>query len=160
MVKINSTTNDQTNNQTNDDFRTDIINEDLREIYDTKYIIDPESNNIQHNIYIMLTLYKLCQDIYSINNIKSIISNNDINIKSIISNNDININKINKELGITNHIKNNYYDIINLFHIKKENKEANDYVKQGLYDNAVISIPTLSKLTDTINCIISKSIIC
>ena len=149
MVKINSTTNDQTNNQTNDDFRTDIINEDLREIYDTKYIIDPESNNIQHNIYIMLTLYKLCQDIYSINNIKSIISNNDINI-----------NKINKELGITNHIKNNYYDIINLFHIKKENKEANDYVKQGLYDNAVISIPTLSKLTDTINCIISKSIIC
>ena len=104
--------------------------------------VDPNSENIQENIKIMLLLFHLGRDKDKLIELKQLEQS-----------------EISKQLKAL--YKQPIYDpIIELLYNTKLDKQINDYVKQGLYDNAVNRLPTLSKLTDTINCIISKSIIC
>jgi len=113
--------------------------------------VDPNSENIQENIKIMLLLFHLGRDKDKLIELKQL-------EQSEISK-QLEQSEISKQLKAL--YKQPIYDpIIELLYNTKLDKQINDYVKQGLYDNAVNRLPTLSKLTDTINCIISKSIIC
>jgi hypothetical protein len=101
--------------------------------------VDPNSENIQENIKIMLLLFHLGRNKDKFIELKQ--SETSETLKALY--------------------KQPIYDpIIELFHNTKTDKQIIDDMNKGQYDNAVNRLGILSELTKTINCIISKSIIC
>ena len=101
--------------------------------------VDPNSENIQENIKIMLLLFHLGRN-----------KDKFIELKQSET----------SETLYTEYIQPIYEPIIKLLYNTKVDKQIMDDIQKGLYDNAVNSIPILSKLTKTINCITSKRMDC